>query len=74
MKMVGLDNRCRNEEDRRLVLLNLTPDGKALVDEVLKYRASVLQSALKGQEDMDAVLFISYLDKIYKHLDNPVQQ
>jgi DNA-binding MarR family transcriptional regulator len=71
---MGLVNRCRNEEDRRLVFLNLTPDGKTLVDEVLKYRASVLKAVLKDQEEIDAELFISYLDKIHKHLDKVSQQ
>lgn len=66
----GLVSRRRDEEDRRLVLLQLTPAGKELVDEVLEYRASVLQSALDGQ-DVDAKLFIAYLDKIFQNLHKP---
>lgn len=66
----GLVSRRRDEEDRRLVLLQLTPAGKELVDDALAYRASVLQSALYGQ-DVDAKLFIAYLDKIFQNLHKP---
>lgn len=67
----GLVSRERDEEDRRLVLLKLTPAGKELVDEVLDYRASVLQSALNDQGDIDAELFISCLDRIFQNLPHP---
>jgi Transcriptional regulators len=67
----GLVSRLKNEEDRRWVLLQLTPAGKELVDDILEYRAWVLQSALDGQEDIDAKLFISSLDKIFQNLHKP---
>jgi MarR family transcriptional regulator, organic hydroperoxide resistance regulator len=70
---MGLVKRSRNEEDRRLVFLNLTPVGKTLVDDALKYRASVLQAALEDQPGMEAEFLVDYVDKIYKSLEKTHQ-
>jgi DNA-binding MarR family transcriptional regulator len=70
----GWVHRYRDEGDRRVVLLNLTPSGKALVDEVLNYRVANLKTALESQDNIDITLLNSCLGSIYEQLDKPIHQ
>lgn len=67
----GWVKRFRDEEDRRVVLLHLTQDGKALVDDVLDFRVAKLKAAVKGQ-DIDLTRFSSYVNMLFEHINRQV--
>ncbi|WP_258359992.1 MarR family winged helix-turn-helix transcriptional regulator [Moorella sulfitireducens] len=48
-----LVRRWRDDNDRRLVFLALTPAGEEFLAEILHYRASVLEKALANQDNLD---------------------
>jgi DNA-binding MarR family transcriptional regulator len=46
----GLVHRWRDDDDRRVIFLTLTPHGDSLRTEIDQYRCEVLRSALAGQQ------------------------
>ncbi len=70
----GLVNRYRDETDRRVVYLKLTPQGKALVDEVLNYRIAKLKAALGSQGNVDTAQLHSCLEGLYDWLHDSVRK
>lgn len=52
----NLVRRWRDDQDRRVVFLALTPTGASLRKEVWQYRTDVLRSAISGQQiDLDSL-------------------
>jgi DNA-binding MarR family transcriptional regulator len=52
----GLVDRWRDDTDRRVVFLTLTPAGVSLRSEINQYRCELLRSALSGQQiDLDSL-------------------
>lgn len=71
----GLVVRERSEEDRRLVLLVLSPSGAEVLEKVMSFRTTLLQEALaaageEGQELTGAM--IEVLERVFNYLENTV--
>lgn len=49
----GLVKRWRDDTDRRLVYLALTPEGQKLLNDILHYRTSIFQNSLKGLDQLN---------------------
>lgn len=62
--------RWRDHDDRRLVYLTLTPQGKELLEGVINYRVSILQSFLKDQKKVEIKLLNNSLQYILEQLKN----
>lgn len=68
-----LVKRWRNNSDRRLVWLAITPAGKEIVQEVIKLRISILQESISGQDlnlkqlnnDLRLILEKSAVEEVY---------
>ncbi|MGI6284944.1 MarR family transcriptional regulator [Neomoorella humiferrea] len=66
----GLVRRWRDENDRRLVFLALTPEGERFLEEILQFRAAVLEKALVAL-DVGAIEGLNKeLSLILKNLKN----
>ena len=48
-----LVRRRRDEDDRRLVYLTLSEQGQAFFEDVINYRAALLQSIIKDKKNID---------------------
>ncbi len=70
----GLVARCRDYDDRRVVLLKLTKAGKALVDEILEYRVNKLRVALGNLENVDVADLNAILDCLSGLLQQSLQE
>lgn len=66
----GLVERWREEKDRRLVFLKLTPEGERALADILRFRASVLEKALSGLNDIDLGRLNSALNSLLNSLRN----
>lgn len=70
LEQLGLVERCRAEEDRRQVLVTLTPEGREVVDEVMDAYAAQL-NALIGDLDPDTHRGLaSGLRELLRHLES----
>lgn len=72
----GLVIRERSEEDRRLVLLVLSPSGAEILEDVMSFRRALLQEALSaaGEEELDLTgAMIEALEKVHDYLGNIVR-
>jgi DNA-binding MarR family transcriptional regulator len=68
-----LVSRTENQEDRRMLILQLTPRGKALIDNLRQQRAVQIAAILKdiSEEDLSAIergfaLFAGAVENYYK--------
>lgn len=49
----NLVKRWRDDNDRRLVYLTLTPEGHKLLNDILQYRISIFEKSLKNFDEVD---------------------
>lgn len=64
----GIVERCQDPQDRRTTLIHLTPDGKALLDEINHFRRSEINQLLVEQSAAERKVIFNimarYLDKL----------
>ncbi|WP_406676563.1 MarR family winged helix-turn-helix transcriptional regulator [Moorella sp. ACPs] len=63
-----LVRRWRDDNDRRLVFLALTPAGEEFVSEILHYRSSVLAKALANRDDINLEQLNAFLQLLLTNL------
>jgi MarR family 2-MHQ and catechol resistance regulon transcriptional repressor len=64
----NLINRLRLEEDRRVVQLSLTTEGKEIVDQIIENRATAFVKLLHDLEETEIDQMLSVFRKLYKKL------
>ncbi|MED4692004.1 MarR family winged helix-turn-helix transcriptional regulator [Peribacillus frigoritolerans] len=64
----NLINRLRLEEDRRVVQLSLTNEGKEIVDQIIENRATAFVKLLHDLEETEIDQMLSVFRKLYKKL------
>jgi DNA-binding MarR family transcriptional regulator len=62
----GLIERKRNPKDRRIILVNLTPEGRALADRARTYVELMLQRVQAALTEEELTQFISLLLKVLR--------
>lgn len=65
----NLVQRWRDEQDRRLVFLTLTPAGEETLNKIFQYRVGVLRAILADQQKLDIGALNSLLGLILARLD-----
>ncbi|MEK4011042.1 MarR family winged helix-turn-helix transcriptional regulator [Peribacillus sp. FSL M8-0224] len=64
----NLINRLRLEEDRRVVQLSLTTDGKEIVDQIIENRATAFVKLLHDLEETEIDQMLSVFRKLNKKI------
>ena len=65
----GFVNRTVGEKDRRKLLVELTPKGKELLDDIDKENLDITRKMLKGLSDEEIETFIKILSKISENIE-----
>jgi DNA-binding MarR family transcriptional regulator len=64
-----LATRERDEKDRRVVYLEITPKGKAAIERVRQYRTEVVTKLFKGLSEEDLKQLIRIFQQVMSNLD-----
>ena len=65
----GFVNRTVGEKDRRQLLIELTPKGKKLLEDIDKENLEIIRKMLKGLSDEEIETFIKILSKISENIE-----
>lgn len=65
----GFINRTVGEKDRRQLLIELTPKGKKLLDDIDKENLEITRKMLKGLSDEEIETFKKILSKISENIE-----
>lgn len=65
----GFVNRTVGEKDRRQLLVELTPKGKELLEDINKENLEIIRKMLKGLSDEETETFKELLLKINKNIE-----
>ena len=70
LELKGLVKRSAKENDRRAYIVTITPEGKKLIDSLIKMGENVMDKALKGLSDGQKEELSGMLQSIYENLKN----
>jgi len=71
LQQKGLIGRERDRDDRRVVLLSLTEEGRKLLDEMLKERLQVMERLLQGLSPEEQQLLLDLLARAVEAMQSP---
>ena len=60
---IGLVEKIGDPDDRRAQLLSLSPQGREVIDEIVKRRGEWFEVLLKGWSEEDAATFLALLER-----------
>ncbi len=71
LQQKGLIGRARDRDDRRVVLLSLTEEGRKLLDEMLEERLQVMERLLQGLSPEEQQLLLDLLARAVEAMQSP---
>lgn len=71
LEQKGLIVRTRDHVDRRVVWVELTDEGKRIVEQVVKWRQQAIKKFLDGLTDEEQKMFFQLINKIFFNMEQP---
>lgn len=65
----GLVKRHRNENDRRVVLVKLTPEGKKVIDNIMTIRKQEIEKLFQVFSPQEVALFVDSMEQVARLLN-----
>jgi len=66
---LGLLKRTHSTEDRRVVLIHLTPKGEQMVDEIMEQKKESVARIFPALTPEDRTVYLELMQKVVSHLD-----
>lgn len=74
LQTLGLAERARATDDKRVVVVRATPDGRRLMRTIHRSRAAGMERLLAPFEPQERAQFAEYLERFVESIDHLVQE